>query len=93
MKTDSTLLSAGDAGQIASWMNKRNWRLLYRMTRDGLNASTCHSKIDNQGPTVTVVKSKETGRVFGGYASVAWNTSRGGTKDENAFLYGFPGGV
>ena len=33
------------------------WRLMFRASRDGFAASAFHSKCDNKGPTVTVVKS------------------------------------
>jgi len=33
------------------------WRLLFRASRDGFEAAAFHSKCDNKGPTVTIVKS------------------------------------
>ena len=39
--------------------------LLYRMSRDGKSAANFHSKVDDEGKTVTIIKST-TNHVFGG---------------------------
>ena len=46
------------------------WRLLFRASRDGFAASAFHSKCDNKGPTVTVVKSGA--NIFGGFTEKPW---------------------
>ena len=46
------------------------WRLLFQASRDGFAASTFHSKCDNKGPTVTVVKSGA--NIFGGFTEKPW---------------------
>jgi hypothetical protein len=51
--------------------------LLYRVSRDGLNNSTYHSKCDNQGPHLVIVKSSE-GYIFGGYMAVTMPISGNG---------------
>ena len=48
------------------------WHLLFRASRDGFRASTFHSKCDNEGPTVTIVKSG--GNIFGGFTKRAWES-------------------
>eukprot|EP00729_Bicosta_minor_P005850 gene5850-899_t len=63
------------------------WKLLWRGTRDGFAASEFHSRCDNQGETVTVVKSTS-GFVFGGVAGVAWTSSGGWVDTTKAFLFG-----
>ena len=55
------------------------WCLLFRASRDGFTASAFHSRCDNQGPTVTVVKSD--GNIFGGFTESAW----AGKTDNTAF--------
>ena len=50
-------------------------RLLYRGTRDGWHARYFHSKCQNCGPNVVIVKSKENS-VFGGYTSLSWSRPR-----------------
>ena len=45
--------------------------LLYRASRDGWAASSFHSSCDNEGPTVTVIKSGN--YIFGGYSEGEWD--------------------
>ena len=54
------------------------WRLLFRASRDGFAASAFHSKCDNKGPTVTVVKSGA--NIFGGFTEKPWTSPRNGRK-------------
>ena len=54
------------------------WRLLFRASRDGFAASAFHSKCDNKGPTVTVVKSSV--NIFGGFTETSWTSHDTGCK-------------
>ena len=58
-------------GWLPTHLN-REWRLLFRATRDGFVSETFHSKCDNKGPTVTVVKSG--GYIFGGFTENSWTS-------------------
>ena len=51
---------------------KGEWRLLFLASRDGFEAEAFHSKCDNKGPTVTIVKSGE--YIFGGFTEVSWRS-------------------
>ena len=44
---------------LNGWLSLQEgkWKLLFRGSRDGFQAQTFHSKYDNKGPTVTIVKS------------------------------------
>ena len=58
---------------LKTWLPiKSEWRLLFRASRDGFAALAFHSKCDNKGPTVTVVKSG--GNIFGGFTGNAWKS-------------------
>ena len=46
--------------------------LLYRASRDGSLASTFHSRCDDKGPTVVVIKVGS--NIFGGYTDQSWNS-------------------
>ena len=48
------------------------WRLLFRASPDGFASQSFHSKCDNKGPTVTVVKSG--GYIFGGFTEKSWTS-------------------
>ena len=63
------------------------WKLLYRGTRDGFDASVFHERCDNQGATVTMVKS-ESGHIFGGVTGAAWSSCGCHVNTTKAFLYG-----
>uniref|UniRef100_A0A0G4GXF6 TLDc domain-containing protein n=1 Tax=Chromera velia CCMP2878 TaxID=1169474 RepID=A0A0G4GXF6_9ALVE len=67
----SVLLSEGHAALLTSWY-PGSWDLIYRGTRDGMNAKTFHSKADGKGPTVSLVQCNE--NVFGGYTKVLWQS-------------------
>ncbi|CDW73405.1 tldc domain-containing protein [Stylonychia lemnae] len=56
-------------------------------TRDGFQAFDFHKHCDNQGPTISFIKS-EHGQIFGGYTSLSWTSANGQYyKDNNAFLF------
>ena len=63
---------------LRSWLPEAmadGWHLLFRASHDGYAASVFHSKCDNKGPTVTVVKS--TGNIFGGFTEEWWTNQSG----------------
>ena len=57
---------------LKSWLPPHfgKLRLLFRASRDGFAAATFHSKCDNKGPTVTIVRSGN--NIFGGFTEVSW---------------------
>ena len=79
---ESTILRNVDHRKILKgWLTEvleGEWRLLFRASRDGFAASEFHSKCDNKGPTVTVVKSGA--NIFGGFTEKPWTNSVGGRK-------------
>jgi hypothetical protein len=47
-----------------------------------------HRRIDNRGPTVSLMKIAQTGRRCGGFTSVPWDSTTGCCKyDKYAFLF------
>ena len=72
--SESTILTnVGHRKILKGWLPKAmvgEWRLLFRARRDGFAASVFHSKCDNKGPTVTVVKSGA--NIFGGFTEKSW---------------------
>ena len=67
------LTNEGHRRVLKTWLPiKSEWRLLFRASRDGFAALAFHSKCDNKGPTVTVVKSG--GNIFGGFTENAWTS-------------------
>ena len=76
---ESTILTNVEHRKILKgWLPEAmvgEWRLLFRASRDGFAASAFHSKCDNKGPTVTVVKSGA--NMFGGFTEKPWTSNRG----------------
>ena len=59
---------------LNGWLSppEGKWKLPFPGSRDGFQAETFHSKRDNKGPTVTVVKSGN--YVFGEFAEISWDS-------------------
>ena len=55
------------------------WKRCWRASVDGWAASTFHSRCDNKGPTVTIIRVG--GKyIFGGYTSLSWGKWSGFSK-------------
>ena len=56
-----------------SWLPQYDkWHLLFRASRDGFTTQAFHTKCDNKGPTVTIVKSGN--NIFGGFTENSWGS-------------------
>ena len=73
---DSVILSSDQRETLVNWLKDSRAitndsdNLLYRASRDGWAASNFHSRCDNKGPTVTVIKSGN--YIFGGFTEENW---------------------
>ena len=54
--------------------NVKDIELLYRGSRDGFEAHNFHDKCDNQGQTLTIIKSSDD-FIFGGYTEINWDST------------------
>jgi hypothetical protein len=72
--------------RFSEWLPGKKTRLLFRASRDGASAASFHLLCDDQGPTVTLIKSSG-GYVFGGYAGVAWSSDDEEHACPSAFLF------
>ena len=68
------LTNENHRGVLKGWLSSQEgkWRLLFRASRDGFAAAAFHSKCDNKGPTVTIVKSGN--NIFGGFTEASWSS-------------------
>jgi TLD/BTB/POZ domain/SAM domain (Sterile alpha motif) len=62
-------------------------KLLYRGTRDGMNAASFHSKCDGRTHTLTVVRSTDN-YIFGGFSDRSWVGNAQWQSSFKAFLFG-----
>jgi len=88
---DSALLSKNSSyfTTLKSWLGAKKLKLelLYRSSRDLCSYISMHNRVDNKGPTITVMTS-QAGEVFGGYLSIPFDKNVQGRKaDKNAFLF------
>ena len=67
-------------------LSGKQFKLLYRASRGGFAASSFHANCDNNLGTLTIVKTSEE-HIFGGYTSVAWDSTGTYKADPNAFLF------
>ena len=67
-------------------LSGKQFKLIYRASRDGFEAASFHAKCDNQPSTLTVIKTIN-GFVFGGYAAVASDSTNIWKVDPHAFIF------
>ena len=75
--------------RLKNWINPNrniNFKLLYRMSRDGDSIRTFHNLCDNKGPTVSLYLLND-GNIIGGYTPLHWDTSSGWKNDNETFVF------
>eukprot|EP01080_Neovahlkampfia_damariscottae_P001397 gene1397-12017_t len=85
----TTLLDSTMSTQLNSWIGcskAQEWKCIYKGTKDTFAANVFHSKCDNKGPTVTVIRSTN-GNIFGGYTPCKWASSGSYAYDKDSFLF------
>jgi len=63
--------------------------LIYRGSRDEFKAASFHQKVDNQGPHVVLLISKEHNHMFGAWTDISQDGGNGAFKpgNGNSFLF------
>jgi hypothetical protein len=86
---------------IANWIDRKEenvkytndipyeFNLLYRASRDGNTAAAFHTKCDDKGATIVVVKIKNSKQIVGGYNPLEWYSSGPGRSTKDSFIYSF----
>ena len=72
--------------KIYEWSGCNKMKLLYRGTRDGMEANYFHNKCNNQGPTISLFKNDK-GNIFGGYASTDWTSCNNYKPAIDSFIF------
>ncbi|CAF1459698.1 unnamed protein product [Didymodactylos carnosus] len=95
-KDDDTLFISGTLVKNKQYQSKLNefygkpnqrWELIYTATRNRFRSHDFHRQCDGKGPTMTIIRSKEDGYLFGGFTAVSWSSQTGPKKDPTAFLF------
>eukprot|EP01125_Pyxidicula_operculata_P001427 TRINITY_DN1131_c0_g1_i6.p1 TRINITY_DN1131_c0_g1~~TRINITY_DN1131_c0_g1_i6.p1 ORF type:complete len:448 (-),score=126.73 TRINITY_DN1131_c0_g1_i6:194-1537(-) len=71
---------------LSDWIPNKSFNLLYRGSRDGFGAQHFHSKCDNKGETLTIIKSTG-GWLFGGYTPIQWTSRQKYASDNRTFIF------
>ena len=74
---------------LKKWTNKPNLglKLLYRASADGFTGTAFHSKCDGKSETITLVKTQNTNKIFGGYLDQAWQTQEAWVNSSKCFVF------
>ncbi|CAF1609309.1 unnamed protein product [Adineta ricciae] len=57
--SEGSLLNVIQWQKLISWSGKKDWKLLYKGSRDGFHCKDFHRLCDNQGATITVIRTKQ----------------------------------
>ena len=67
------VLTAGQMTQLFQRMGSTNLELCYNPKLHGYSSATMHSRCDNRGKTLTLMRRNSNGQVFGGYVGRTLN--------------------
>ena len=86
-----SLLSNDDMNLLKNFisptnLNEIDFKLIYKKFLHGIDIQNYHNLIDNQGPTITIIKTKDNFK-FGAYTTQNIDISDLYKIDENAFLF------
>ena len=71
------VLTAAQMTQLYQRLGSTNLELCFNPKLHGFSSSTMHSRCDNRGKTLTVMRRNSNGKVFGGYVHTNLDKSRG----------------
>jgi hypothetical protein len=86
---DSNIVSLNQSQEfikLCEFQNKKEFKLLYRASRDGFSGTQFHSKCDNISKTLSIIKVKDKPHIFGGYTEATWE-DKTYKQDPNAFIF------
>ena len=84
---DSDFLNSGHKAILLNWLPPNSkTTLIYKGSRDGMNAGAFHNKVNGKGANITILKNSH-GHTIGGYTSFDWGSAGCYAGDSNAFLF------
>jgi len=85
--SDSKLLDNSMMLNLFSFgLTKKIWKRIYCASIDGFSSTNFHSKCNNKGPTLVVIRSNN-GNIFGGYTSLDWDSSNNNKPGGTNWLF------
>ena len=78
--------NTNDLAKLGDLSLADNFRLIYRGSLHGFGAKDFHAKCDNVDKTLTLIKTTQS-FIFGGYTSVAWDSSNQFKQDQDAYVF------
>jgi hypothetical protein len=88
---DSKIISNySDVNMIRKWISDGTvkFKLLYRGTRDGFSSDAFQKKVKSIKPTLTLIKSADFNKIFGGYVEDQdWTNTSNYKNTTKSFLY------
>ena len=83
----SALLTADQQKQLDEWIGEhKDWRLIYKASRDGFRASDFHRMSDGKGENLGVIKSSN-GFLFGWWTPLGWKSAYDWATDASTFIF------
>jgi len=100
MKFASQIINGKQYEVLKGWLSdfkNLDLKLLYRGSEDGMSAQMFHSKCDDKGATVTLIKCKfnrdVSSSLIGGFIDQSWNSINNYTASQKAFLFSLTAGI
>eukprot|EP01080_Neovahlkampfia_damariscottae_P008326 gene8326-150_t len=83
----TTVLNSSQQKQLNAWVNNKtkDWKLLYKASKDGYQCKNFHSKCDGESNTITIITSGK--YIFGGYTPARWSKNGNYTFNNGTFLF------
>ncbi|RGB22855.1 hypothetical protein C1646_775419 [Rhizophagus diaphanus] len=94
---DSVIINQKHAVHFINWIDRKKkeyindvpyeFKLLYRTSRDGNTAEEFHTRCDNKGATIVIVKIKNSEQIIGGYNPLFWDSSNSVKSTKDSFIF------
>ncbi|RIA96973.1 hypothetical protein C1645_871661 [Glomus cerebriforme] len=100
---NSRIISVEHLKRITDWITKKNYnnisilplfsfKLLHRGRDDGLSVEEFHQNCDGKGPTLVIIKIKNSNDIIGGYNPFSWSSSGNWKVTDKSFIFSFRNG-
>ncbi|CAG8618941.1 17722_t:CDS:2 [Gigaspora rosea] len=94
LKIQSNIIEQKHIELIAKWINEVSnldqntfytINLLQRASKHGSTSKVFHKRCDSKGPTIVIMRVKNTGEILGGYNPIHWGDSTSTNKNKKTY--------